>query len=293
MSELLPRPPDSYRPIFETIENAADCSTAEAYSMYVDFVRQNDYDPCIYLSMAITSGGYARDKTLPFTEVLVRNASHGELIADALAQQYSSLGIKKSDIVMPATLGKVAGWNQADYLLFWGHVISGIDPALAERIDSGVRHADITNLPGFFDKSLDRAAKWLDYKHLVDEYVSQLNQLPRPIYPMNMQAVILALDAEESLGVNAERYLCHQLGLGEYTFGVDAKLGIAEDLDSVRQLGATTLFEGIPNISGHHNVHATLRRRAQGQYFRKSGILSGIIDRREASRALSPNIISP
>lgn len=280
MSEKLIRTADAYRPVFEAIEQAPECSTSRAYQLFRTFADEHPFDPSIYLSMAITSGGYARDEALAFPKVLTKNTAHGELISDVVAQQFSSIGIKKSDIVTPATLGKVAGWGQADYLLFWAHVIAGVEPAEADSIDRAVRKSGVIERPGFYDKNIDKQNRWVDYKELIDCYVDQLDQLPVPLYPKNIQSMILILDPEESLGVNAERYLCHLLGLGEYAFGVESYYGVTAKLNMVRNLGASTLARG-NHIFGRQNLITALRRRQTGQYFRKSGIL-GIVDRRSA-----------
>jgi hypothetical protein len=215
-------------------------------------------------------------------EVVARNAAHGDSIADVVVHQYASFGISKSDIIVPSTLGKVEGWGQGDYLLFWAHVICGIEPKDAAIIDEKVRQANVINLPGFSDKTLPRETRWLDYKSLMDEYINQLKTLPRPIHPKNIQSVFLILDEIESLGVNAERYLCHVLGLGEYVFGVKKGIGVAENLRQIRKLGASTLAIGKPHITGRHNLHAALDLRSKGLRFRKSGLIGGIDDRRYA-----------
>ncbi len=281
MPETLIRTQDPYLPAFEAIETEA-YSTADAYASYAEFVGEQEFDPCIYLSMALTSGGYARDQSLSFADAYAKNAGHGELIADVVVQQHADFGISRSDIVVPSALGKVPGWGQSDYLLFWGHVITGLEPILAREIDHEVRASGAMERPGFNDKGLSTENRWIDYKRLIDAYVDSLDGLPTPFYPRNMQAIMLILDAELSLGVNAERYLGYRLGIGEYAFNVDSELGLEPDLAAVRSIGATTLSEGDPSlIFGRHDIETSLQRRAAGQIWQKSGILSGILDRRE------------
>ncbi|MCW1908817.1 MAG: hypothetical protein KIH63_005775 [Candidatus Saccharibacteria bacterium] len=273
---------DPYRPVFAELEAADNPATADAYSAYRTFVADSSFDPCIYVSMAITSGGYVRDQGLNFGEALARNGAHGLLVADALTAQYGDLGVQRSDVVVPASLGKVAGWGQADYLLFWSHVITGIDPALACDIDGSVRATDITNAPGFLDKSLPHETRWQDYRELVDQYVENIDAILAPIHPANMQAIILGLDPQESLGVNAERYLGYRLGIGEYVFGIDPESTYATGIRAAEFVGSTALPLGEPDIYGSHNLEEHLARRVEGQFWRKSGIVSGIVDRRES-----------
>lgn len=55
------------------IEALQDCRPGQAYQEYRNFLDRHYLDPSIYLSMAITSGGFARDPELSFSEAMDRN----------------------------------------------------------------------------------------------------------------------------------------------------------------------------------------------------------------------------
>lgn len=285
MSENLPQA-SPYEPIFKSIEIVPDCSTAEAYEMYNVSLKIGSLDPSIYLSMAITSGGYARDGAVSAFEAIKMNGDYVSMVADVISKQYQP-HIGLDDIVVPSDLGKVPGWGQADYLLFWAHVITGLDVAEAKKLDAAVQETGVTKLSGFFDKNISREDRWNDYKKLIDIYTDLFQEMglgkgaAGAELPNNMQAVLLALDAQESLGVNAERYLCHRLGLGEYVCGlvVDENAEVSSATTQMRQLGALTLEFGSLDIAGRVNQRQRDMLRKSGVRFRKSGLLA-VIDRK-------------
>lgn len=287
---LVELPDSPYQKVFESIEVTPDCTTIQAYSLFYNRLSHSELDPSIYLSMAITSGGYARDPELTYGDILAKNGHYGSLVAETLSKQFVNIGILPTDILVPSDLGKVAGWSQADYLLFWAHVITGLDPYEAEQVDAAIHEAGTTKHAGFFNKQLPRDERWLAYKQLVDVYVEQFSilELGRgnsgAALPQNMQAVILALDPQESLGVNAERYLCHKLGLGEYVTQIKDVDNSAFKVvsDALASLGAHGLPAGSGDISGSINWDAHWHLRRQGVRFRQSGLLNGIVNRKMA-----------
>jgi hypothetical protein len=205
-----------YRQVFLAIEAAAqseDLSPQAAYELYEEYLLQKGLDPTIYLSMAITSGGYARDADLDIGQVITNNTDFGTLAKDALLRQHPELS--EADIVLPSDLGKVRGWSQSDYLLFWFHVITGLEAEHAAQVSG--RMAPSLTYPGFVDKSLPAEAKWGDYARFTSDYVRCLRDLAaehgRDLQPNNMQAMIMILDGDMSLGGRAEAELCRAIGI--------------------------------------------------------------------------------
>lgn len=88
----------------------------EAYVYYISRreVRNLPW-PEFYFSTTITSGGFLRDTNIPFPEGMDSNVQLAKSLTDAIVA-YG--GLDPKTIVLPTELGKVAGWKQADYLLF-------------------------------------------------------------------------------------------------------------------------------------------------------------------------------
>lgn len=288
-----------YREIFSELESRPH-TTIEAYTRFYEWSTQSGADPSVYLSMAITSGGLARDPELSFSDIMQGHTEFGGLMAQAIANELNCYGLTCEDIVAPADLGKVPGWGQADFLLFWAHVITGLDPREAALIDNAVRTSGVMERPGFRDKTLAREERQKDYIALIDTYVGAFENFEagkgkngmNP--PKNMQAVVLILDHSSSLGVEAERYLCYLLGLGDYTCNLDErKLSDAARaaLGRLSALGADVLPQKTDSlvISGQ-NRERYWKLRAKGVRWRQPGILE-IIERKD--REKRPPYIPP
>lgn len=219
----------------------------------------------------------------------------GGQVANLLGQQFNGW-LGSADIVVPADLGKVPGWNQGDYLVFWSHVITGLDPTEAAQIDTVLEAEQVTQAAGFTDREASQEQKWQDIMTLVDRYVELLMQLElgkgrnEATTPRNIQAMVLILDSVKSLGVNGERYLAHQLGLGEWGVTLaEVPHSYARESKRLQQLGASVL----PIVGEHQTVYIDGRQntsrywelRNEGFMFRKSGILQGTIASKQASQA--------
>lgn len=293
-----------YIEIFKQIELMLKCQPVDAYSKYREFLDINKLDPCIYLSMAITSGGFSRNSNLRFDEAMEMNADFGTQTAQLIADELSALDITQQDIVLPSDLGKVESWGQAEYLTFWAHVICGLDPVEAKQLDAYMRRYHVENHPGFIASGASTNEKWQANKFLVDTFVESLETLHLAEgqggakLPKNMQAVVLILDAIKSLGVNTERYLCHRLGLGEYSIVLNSHSpSYKEKISALQDSGADTLTiiedAQSPIISGNVNITRHQRLVEAGVRFRKTGILMGILERKAIAVTTPPPIIPP
>ncbi len=271
-----------YSDIFEHIEKVQGISTFDAYLHYYEEVNRLGIDPSIYLSMAITSGGFARDESLSISESMQNNAKYAALLSDEIISQFQP-ELSRDHIVIPSELGKVDGWGQADYLLFWAHVITGLDPLEARTLDDILRNTNVMNNPVFYDKSLTIDERWEGYKALVDVYTKSLidlgfaKGLNGAKLPRNIQVMILALDPAESLGVNAERYLAYCLGLGEYICEIampSSELAVINE--ELININAESFPMGDGNVYGKINHNSQQLLLSKGYKFRKSGVLAVI-----------------
>jgi hypothetical protein len=243
------QPTNPYLHAFRDIEYAASQEGLDAqgaYEIYEAHLLKHNLDPTIYLSMAITSGGFARDSELGIGEVIERNSEFGALARQALLHQHPELSEK--DIVLPSDLGKVAGWSQADYLLFWFHTITGLTTDQARLVSDSM--ASSLHYPGFTDRTLDKNRKWSDYQQFTDDYVRHLrNLIPtegRELEPNNIQAMLMILDGDISLGGRAEEKFCRAIGIPpQYQYldktTVEAVPGFSDSTRTLRGMGSSAL----------------------------------------------------
>lgn len=243
-----------YQEAWTQIEQAAASverlEPQEAYEIYEAHLEANGLDPTIYLSMAITSGGFIRDNSLGIGEVIARNSAYGGMAKQALLHQHPEFTDK--DIVLPSELGKVKGWSQAEYLLFWFHVITGLTAEDAAIISE--KMAPSLTYPGFTVKDLDTKSKWQDYEQFTHDYIRYLKRLAdekgRRMQPNNMQAVIMILDSDMSLGGRAEELLCRLIGIPPQIQYVDYESvgsveGMPETAKVLASLGSNALSSRI------------------------------------------------
>lgn len=263
----MPEPTETspYKPCFESIEALAagqeQLAPGEAYEFYDDFLMRNGLDPTIYLSMAITSGGHKRNPALSIGEVISLNSEFGSLAAEALIKQFPILD--KGDIVVPAELGKVKGWSQSDYLLFWAHTILGATPDVAQTIEERVLDTGTTQLEGFQNPELSDEQRWRDYESFTLAYARALRTIVQEtpnarqeLSPNNMQAALFILDEALSLGARAEGLFCRHLGIPPQFQLLDAwaieaaSQGFKEQIAELHTLGAVALGTDI-NLNPH------------------------------------------
>ena len=240
-----------YAECFRTIERSSSTELpikpAEAYSLYYDYLLENRFNPLVYTSMAITSGGFARDDSLSISEVISRNSSFGDQATAHILSVYPQF--KRDHIMCPSVLGKVEGWRQSDYLLFWAHAITGLRPVQAAAVDRGMRDSGAMELPAFTQVHSATAQPEADYERFVDLYIEQLNKLEAPKVKncsapelRNVAILVKILDNEVSLGARAEELPCRRLGIA--AVGLVAKLESPAHDDTtnhLHELGASYL----------------------------------------------------
>ncbi len=241
---------NSYARIFLDIEQTAEreggITTQGAYELYEAHLAENNLDPTVYLSMAITSGGFARDDDLNISEVIGKNSAYGTMARKALLRQHRVFSEKH--IILPSDLGKVKGWSQSDYLLFWFHAITGLTTEHAQAVSEAMLPS--LTYPGFTDKTLGTDDRWRDYQRFTDDYVRCLRDLGdefgRNLQPNNIQAMIMILDGEMSLGGRAEERLCRAIGIPPQFQLLDVATlyetpGFKDSVMSLRGMGAQAL----------------------------------------------------
>lgn len=274
-----------YRQVFLDIEQAAaekegGITPQHAYELYEAYLAANNLDPTVYLSMAITSGGFARDNSLAISEIIRKNSAYGAMAREALLYQHPELSA--ADIIVPSDLGKVKGWSQADYLLFWFHTITGLTAEHAQTVSEAM--APSLSYPGFTDTTLSSDERWRDYERFTDDYTYCLRGLGdtfgRNLQPNNIQAMIIILDGEMSLGGRAEERLCRSIGIPPQFQFINAEAlnetpGFNDSVALLQGMGAQVLGMSInPAGTKYYGISlgVTDVKIAYGLGFRKTGL---------------------
>lgn len=206
----------TYNDLFRSLERlseASELSPSAAYEMFVAHSKANGLDPLVYLSSSVTSGGFARDESLSFSEVLDANSRYGTKVKGVLLAHFDQLD--DSQVVLPSELGKVYGWGQSDYLLFWFHVIAGVSAQDAVEIEAELENE--RGLAGFYDKTLGEDVRWSHYAQFTQGYIDaiarRIELWGTDFAPQNIASMVPILDPARSLGVRAEKMLCLNLGI--------------------------------------------------------------------------------
>jgi hypothetical protein len=222
----------------------------KGHEAYLAFIKQlgrhaGKYDT--YFSCAITNGGYARDESLGYGEKIQLNTDFSLRMADELAE-YGEIDLARS--VDAVALGKVEGWDQADYLVFFLNVMTR--PRGMDEDDFTDAHKSLL-LPGKdFDAAvlnnnkLSHDERRPHYSALGKRYLNLTSQFE--IDPIDRMVELL--DWDMTLGGLVERETAYSLDAQVYRpaivnyGGIDTFNGIDPTLQAhgkrLTALGAST-----------------------------------------------------
>lgn len=233
MSERLLTTPYAY--IFREIEQAAASAPmtfgpAEGYELFDDSVIEFGLDPKIYFMMALTSGGYGRDESLTAFDIVQKNCTFAARGGRVFLDQFPQLDA--SDMVLPSELGKVKGWNQADYLLFFFYLFAGAKPTTIHEVDRRIRSTGVTNAPSFTGASETR--KYADYQELVRTTYHAFEGILKEyghtaVGVTNIQASLFMNDPEKSFGTRAEGEFMKRIGIPPQTVHINQETLVSAD----------------------------------------------------------------
>ena len=141
---------------------------------------------------------------------------------------------------------------------------------------------------GFTDKTLSAESRWHDYQRFTDDYVHCLRDFKgtygRNLQPNNIQAMVMILDGDVSLGGRAEERLCRAIGIPPQFQFLDANTinetpDFTDSIVALRGMGAHALgtslnppgmqFWGVSEGSSSPDI-------AFGLGFRKTGLSNAI-----------------
>ena len=219
-------------------------SAADAVAVASAFEEQRDLEvPNVYVSTAITSAGYKRDRTLDEREVITRNGRAAEQVMTAL-EAYSAPRIRPATVMVPTELGWVKPWLDSDYLIFYFSWLSGLSAEGARWVAAQLAepvYEPILRVTD--DRSRSNEERWPSYRVFTEILLANLALAEaRPGGKRSDGATVLLqlIDVDESLGCRAERLYAEARGLDRHapTFAEDLTGPLGEEVGVLRGLGA-------------------------------------------------------
>lgn len=231
------------RPFFEVRTHISE-TPSDKYTAYYQLIHSNGLAklPRTYFTTTITSGGFnifAEQKmaapngngninffsivvepgtmkmrtplpaSLSFPEILKENVELAEAFRIGLLDS-GRVSTDKSLLIFPPDLGKVPGWTQFDYNLFWLDVISGLNPKDAREIESAFRESKF-DFKTYNDSKLPNEIRKRVYLEFVQIFLQMIEQKGYHIDPIS--EFIQLVDPKGSLGGFVEEFLAKSLGV--------------------------------------------------------------------------------
>ena len=229
------------KPAYDSIvENAP--APASAVQIMIDFEAEHALTaPLIYVSTAITSGGFRRDPR--FTDpadirgaISKNNAACAALIAEITAQPNPL--VTAANVMMPTELGAVPEWSDSDYLEFYVAWCAGLTGPASADFSQALADPELATIRAMAD-ARDRTndERWPAYLQFAKA------------------ATVEAALARRALGAGARpgsRYLLQLVDTG-YSLGCRAEAMLARGLGwSLRGDAWDNMGDGWPETGAGH-----------------------------------------
>lgn len=196
---------------FTATWSAKESGPLEAYHDFNNLLGDRADNYTDYLGTAITAGGYKRDPRLSYGEVVANNSAYALDMADEL---HRAGALDVHNAIDAVSLGKVKGWGQSDYLLFFFNIMARpagdahypLDKALKELM---AKHPGFS-LDIFNNEKLPNEERIPHYLGFAQAYWSTI-QNDFDLKPV--ERMVELSDWNMSLGGRAEEELARQMGI--------------------------------------------------------------------------------
>lgn len=240
----------AFKPLYDDLLKGG--SVANAVATAARFQEEHDLAlPSVYVSTAITSGGYKRDTSLELPEIIKRNNRSAALIATALAAN-DAPHFAANNTMLPTELGPVKGWGDSDYILFYFCWLSGLSPAGAAWIEKRLAEpAYQPILAAANDRKKPNDERWPPYRLFVEIVLGNLplaEAQPNGKRSDGCSLLLQLVDVGYSLGCQAEQIYADARGLDRLAPSFDAGLPdpLGAEVKALTALGATVGTERKP-----------------------------------------------
>jgi hypothetical protein len=236
------------KPAYDAIVAQAP-TPAGAVQLMIDFETGHGLTtPLVYVSTAITSGGFRRDPRYsdPATlgqAVLMNDAACARLLAVIAGEPAPFITV--DNVMVPTELGTVPQWRDSHYLEFYFAWCAGLTGAAAEAYSQALASPELASIrTGADARDRTNAERWPAYAQFAKAATVEaalarrlLGSAARPPSRYLLQLI----DVGYSLGCQAETIMARGLGWEILTIAAGSTLtGAARtDVRALRALGAT------------------------------------------------------
>jgi hypothetical protein len=175
----------------------------------------------VYVSTAITSGGYIRDKKLDIRAVIEANNQTSGLLVGELVNAGGA--VTATNVMVPTEIGKVRwpdghSWRDTDYMTFYFAYASGLSGEAAEKLMAGLAVAEYEAILRTANdrENLNNEERWPSYRAFTQIALGMVAGLLRSpkaqSYPA-FESMLQLVDVDLSLGCQSERLYANFFGL--------------------------------------------------------------------------------
>ncbi len=217
---------------FNAYANDTGIDPFEAYTVLMEYLTKNSILYNTYAQSTITSGGHARNPGLSLGEIITKNVTYAQDMAEEL---YGNGQLNPKHTIEASTLGLVDHWKEKDYMTFWFNTLAR--PAtsvtggyrtdtLRELFENSAATVDLDKFNDYTLSNEQRAQYYISY---ADAAVAGLRKFGEFSHVDRLVAVS---ETKGSLGASTERYFTKKLGGKVYNLAL-AQLG-GQDLHQAR-----------------------------------------------------------
>lgn len=237
--------------IFDRLNYPDNISPAEAYILYLlELRKENSGHPSVYLSNALTSGGFKRT-TLTHEEAYLKNAELSDAIRNLLYAQ--SILNSEELVLFPKDTKGHSNWKQFEFNFFFSLIILGIeDEEIVINLEKYINENVI--MDGFINQEASRQERIISYNSLRDLILIFIKDHNIKINPPRI--LVQLLDNEVSLGSTLEGDLAR--ALGTKIFRVQINLNI-KDSSFSEIINSINYIKGVDSTFNFFGDGATLQ----------------------------------
>lgn len=225
-------------------------SPAAAVQVMIDFeTEQRLTAPLIYVSTAITSGGFRRDPRLESSarirDAINKNNAACALIMAAIADRPGAL-VTARNAMVPTELGAVPDWSDSDYLEFYFAWCSGLTGPAAAAYSQTLANPELASIRAEADdRERTNDERWPAYCQFAKAATIEAALARRALGADARQGtryLLQLIDTGYSLGCLAEAVMARGLGWHLLTIAIGNSLtggALLDDVRELRALGAT------------------------------------------------------
>lgn len=179
---------------YKSIDHTNPGSPADVYSQLVKFEGWTDLMLVLYFSHAISTNGFVGKGIYSPDQEIGANCHLAQLMIGQLIAD-NEVDPRANQILVPSEIGKMKGWNQIYFNIFWYFVVSGVSVDNAMQIGNDVRPNQ-----GIADRRLPLYER----KPMYDDLLSQLITFTDQTVVRPVAKLVQVLDTT-SLGSEMEK----------------------------------------------------------------------------------------